>query len=435
MNIICAPAGIVDSISPQQGIVAIADAGFGDILLDLSLYCKPAEFEKTGKEKRADEYGNQIKLSEYPEKMSEVLHSMMHACKSCGLTTQVAYAPYLMHDTEHRNMQEIMTRLSEESIKAASHAGCHYIVIRPLSAGIPKKDLWETNREYYLKLAETAKANDMMILLENQCKDIGGHLVRGVCSDARDASRWIDQLNSQAGEERFGFCMDVGGCSICGQNMYDFIMALGDRLKAVILRENDGCHDSALLPFTCAVQGRSQTDWLNLIRGLREIFFDGQLIMDIKDTAAAFSPVLHSGLLKMAKSVADYFQWQIEMEYVLKKYPVRVLFGAGNMCRNYMKCYGEKYPPLYTCDNNRKRWGERFCGLLVKEPTCLQKLEQNCAIVICNIYYREIEKQLKEMNIRNPIVYFNDEYMPSFYYDRLKRDWLLEDNDGDWRTE
>lgn len=54
--------------------------------------------------------------------------------------------------------------------------------------------------------------------------------------------------------------------------MYDFVLALGHRIKVVILRDGDGSHESALLPFTSAVQGGSRTDWLSLIRGLREIF-------------------------------------------------------------------------------------------------------------------------------------------------------------------
>lgn len=61
------------------------------------------------------------------------------------------------------------------------------------------------------------------------------------------------------------------------------------------------------------------------------------------------------------------------------------------------------------------------CGLLVKDPESLKKLAPDCAIFICNIYYREIEEQLKSMGIDNPIEFFNDEYMPSFYFDRLER--------------
>ena len=86
-----------------------------------------------------------------------------------------------------------------------------------------------------------------------------------------------------------------------------------------------------------------------------------------------------------------------------------------------MKCYGEQYPPLFTCDNNPKAWGTTFYGLEVKPPESLKQVPKDCGIFICNIYYREIEKQLLEMGIaREQIAYFNDEYMPSFYFDRLK---------------
>ncbi|MDE7322319.1 MAG: sugar phosphate isomerase/epimerase [Lachnospiraceae bacterium] len=407
MNIICAPAGIVGRENPRQGVTDISAAGFRDMLLDMSLYCTPAKLEKGEKESLE---GNQE------------LAALLNHCSKNNICTHVAYAPYLMRHTKHNNTSMIMTQVSEMGIKTAAQSGCQYIVIRPLFAGIPDKDLWKANHEYYLRLADTAKENDMMILLENQCKNKNGHLLRGACSDAVSAAEWVDQLNREVGGERFGFCMDAGVCSICGQNMYDFIHALGDRLKTVILRDCDGSHESALLPFTCANQGRPQTDWLNLIRGLREIFFDGQLILNIKDTATSFPPVLRSGLLAMVKSVADYFEWQIEIERVLRKYPSRVLFGAGNMCRNYMKCYGETYPPLYTCDNNKGLWGEMFCGLEVKNPESLRDLDRDCAVIICNIYYKEIEAQLRQMNIKNPIEYFNDEHMPSFYFDRIKRD-------------
>ena len=86
-----------------------------------------------------------------------------------------------------------------------------------------------------------------------------------------------------------------------------------------------------------------------------------------------------------------------------------------------MKCYGEKYPPLFACDNNPKLWDTKFEGLTVKNPEELKKLPKDCGVYICNMYYREIEAQLREMGIEN-IEYFNDEYMPSFYFDRLERE-------------
>lgn len=85
-----------------------------------------------------------------------------------------------------------------------------------------------------------------------------------------------------------------------------------------------------------------------------------------------------------------------------------------------MKCYGEKYPPLYTCDNDKSVWDTKFCGLTVKNPQDLKTLPEDCAIFICNIYYNDIREQILEMGVKNPIEYFNDEYMPSFYVERLE---------------
>lgn len=62
-----------------------------------------------------------------------------------------------------------------------------------------------------------------------------------------------------------------------------------------------------------------------------------------------------------------------------------------------------------------------FCGLEVKPPAALKELPKDCGILICNTYYREIKKQLLEMGIeKDKIGFFNDEYMPSFHFDRLK---------------
>lgn len=419
MNISCGLSGIVDIKHPGQGSHDIIGGGFQNIMLDISMLCSPDELEnlgKPGRKRRKDE----TPISEHPEKLSDSAKEVLCQMLEKGVCVSAVTAPYLKRDTKRGDLSGRLEELAGKSIEICGRTGCKNLILRPLFAGIPEKELWETNKRYYLELAQEAKKNHVMILLSNQCRDMNGHLVRGVCSDGVEASDWVDALNEAAGEERFGFCVDVGICSLCGQNMYEFALALGERIKAVILRDCDGVNEGSLLPFTCVRRGQPQMDWLNLIRGFRKTGFDGELIMDFGDTAAAFSPILRPELVRMAKSVADYFKWQIEIENLLKKYNTRVLFGAGNMCRNYMKCYGKEFPPLFTCDNNSARWGEAFEGLQIRPPEALKDLAPDCAIFICNIYYREIEEQLRKMGIDNPIEYFNDEYMPSFYFDRLE---------------
>lgn len=410
MEIIIYPGGIVDIRHPGQGAGDIAKAGFHDTVLDFSLYCDSDMLEKKGKGAKAMDSAGEL---------AGCLKPLLEKCRDAGLKHSVAAAPYLGRNTQRGDLNGFLRELAEESIRICGQEGCKYVIIRPLHAGIRTDGLWDVNREFYLSLAESAGENGVTILLENECKSVNGHLVRGACSDAETCAAWVDRLNNEAGAGRFGFCMDAGVCNLCGQNMYDFVVGLGDRLKAVVLRDCDGSRENAMLPFTCVNKGASQTDWLNLIRGLRKIGFDGLLLLNLKDTAAAFSPILRPGLAAMAKSVADYFKWQIELEGLLRKYASRVLFGAGNMCRNYMKCYGEEYPPLFTCDNNSSLWETEFCGLKVKPPEALKELSPDCAIFICNIYYREIERQLRKMGLKNPVEFFNDEYMPEFYFDRL----------------
>jgi sugar phosphate isomerase/epimerase len=417
MNIICSPAGIADVERPGQGVADIGRAGFEDVLFDISLGCSAYELESIGKESLKVN-GKKGKVSDNPSELYHHLKLFIDRCVKEQLRTTIAYAPYLPRDTKHTDLNEFLFHLMEESIRICKEAQCSGIIIRPLFSGVEKKEEWEVNKAYYLRLASVARVHDVMIFLENQCQDLNGHLIRGICSNGKTASEWVDKLNEEVGEERFGFCMDVGVCNLCGQNMYDFVLSLGTRLKAVILRDCDGDLENAMLPFTCVNKGQPLTDWLSLIRGLREIGFDGSLILNFADTARSFSPILRPELMKLAMSVANYFKWQIEIESLLKKYQSIVLFGAGNMCRNFMKCYGEKYPPLFTCDNNQSIWGAQFCGLEIKSPESLLDLPDNCGIFICNIYYREIEKQLHEMGIKN-IEFFNDEYMPSYFFDRL----------------
>ena len=418
MNVSCSIKSIVDITRPRQGLKDLFQAGFTDLFLDLSVFASGGDLEQFGKQNWKKTAWNYI--IENPEDLKNAVFNMSSVWSGMQLNCKTAMAPFLLRETKRSDLSELQKLLVEESILACGKIGCRYLVVRPLAVKDSQVDLWKMNRDYYLGLVSLAKEHDVIILLENQCKYYHGHLIRGFCADGYEAAEWVDQLNAEAGEERFGFCLNVGTANLCGQNMYDVVCTLGNRIKAVMLSDCNGNQESALLPFTSVNNGNSQTDWLNLIRGLRKTEFDGELILNASDTANAFSPILRPALLQLMKSTADYFKWQIEMENLLKKYPFRVLFGAGNMCRNYMKCYGQEYPPLYTCDNNSSIWGTSFCGLEVKAPEELKKLPEGCAIFICNIYYREIQEQLQNMGIRNPIEFFNDEYMPDFYFDRLE---------------
>lgn len=414
IKIVCVPTGLIDLKHPEKGLAVIREGGFDSILFDLAACCPPGELEKLGKPEKENP-GERSIASKYRERLSESVAPLLRQCREQQVHISIVCAPCLCRNTERSDLTELLSELVKESIKICGRAGCKQLIVSPVSAGASHEAEWEVNRKYYLGLVNTARENDITILLQSQFRDMNGRLVRGICTNVNETATWIDRLNREAGEERFGFCMDTSVCTLCGQRMQELALVLGSRIKAVILRDCDGQHDTSMLPFTCVNYGHLRTDWSGLILGLREICFDGSLLIDFSSNTMAYSHLFRPKLLQLAKMTADYFRWQIAMKAVLKKYEKRVLFGAGNMCCNYMKCYGGEFPPLFTCDNDKSRWGGRSEGLEIRPPEALRQIDPDCAVFICNIYYREIEGQLRQMGICNPVEYFSDEYMPSYF--------------------
>ena len=401
--------GISDFRFPEQGINDIRKSEFENVYINLDgLYLGPFKSIKD----RNDEFLKGIKYE------AELI-SFFRKVYSCQMRISAVHSPVLKTNEYGDEFRKLYHDLSLKTIRSIKEINCRYVVIPALPDDNGRFRLSDENRGHFLSLADDAKKSEVTLLIENCCNYYNGHYVRSDYSDARKLKKFVATLNRTVGTELFGIVMDSGNCSLCGADMKEFITVSGEAIKVVLIRENDGVNDVSMLPFTSVNQG-VKTDWLGLVRGLRSIDFDGDMIYDIADTAAAFSPLLKPHLLELVKATADYFKWQIEIEKILKKHEKRVLFGAGNMCNKYMKCYGTKYPPLFTCDNNSKRWGDTICGLEIKNPEELKSLPEGCAVIICNLYYREIEEQIRKMGIKNPVEFFNDEYLPEYPFEWLE---------------
>ncbi len=407
MDVVCSSSGLVSIKRPRVALTKIRKAGFEEFVLDFNSFTGGI----ASKQHREDTLAH----------WREWLQKYVTEIDGQGFRKRIAIAPHFVQKQEIPHMESLKTELVKECIKYAGEYGYEYIVVSPFE-GNSLEEVMSINTDFYLSLVEHAKEAGVMILIVNALRDLNGHPLRGFCSEPSQAVALVDKLNDAAGAEVFGFCLDIGVCNMVGQNMFYVVTALGERLKSLYLYDNDGVHNNRLMPFFAANGAGSQLDWLNLIRGLRSVRFDGPAILFFSSTLMALSPSLRQMFLEFAHKMAKYLEWQVDMESTLDKYSTRVLFGAGNMCRAYMKCYGEKYPPIYTCDNNSKVWGIEFCGLTVHNPEDLRSLPVDCAIFICNSYYDEIERQLREMGIKNPIERFNDEFMPSFHFTRLESD-------------
>lgn len=392
MNAIFSPHGIISDLHPRQGIMDFKKAGINEVVLDFASF-----------------YRN--------------LNSTADMILQNNITMK--YASYILGDMQRKYMLEkgVSPINVPDAMKYAAECGCQYFLLEPVELSLSNKS-YVINKEYYLSYAEMAERLGLTVLIGNSSICLNGKYMRGFGSDGYELSRFVEELNKCCGSDVFKIYVDVGNLNLCGQDMQSFICELGSLVKLVYLQDNDGKNAVSMLPFTAVSHGTSTTNWLSLIRGLRNIDYLGDIVLDIHDTLAAFSPLLKPAVVNLAVETGKFIIWQINMENAMKKYKKIILFGAGNMCRNYMRCYADNYPPMFTCDNNSKMWGKEFCGLEVKNPAILSEMSScgkldDVGVFVCNVYYREIEEQLRNMNVPN-IEFFNDEYLPKYPFDRLE---------------
>ncbi len=83
-----------------------------------------------------------------------------------------------------------------------------------------------------------------------------------------------------------------------------------------------------------------------------------------------------------------------------------ILFGSGMMFEDYMKKWGSRYRPAFLVDNDENKWGRSRMGIEIREPEKILEIpEEKRHLIICSFYYKEIEKQLREMGITEYRVY------------------------------
>ncbi len=85
---------------------------------------------------------------------------------------------------------------------------------------------------------------------------------------------------------------------------------------------------------------------------------------------------------------------------------VYVIFGAGNAGQELVDVFPESIS--YIVDNDPKKWGTYFNGILINNPEMLlQENKKDLRIFIASMYFDQIKSQLDAMGLKNKKHYFN----------------------------
>lgn len=237
------------------------------------------------------------------------------AAAECGLVFEQMHAPFPLRQKGLDEVNAKMLRITKNCMDICARMGGRYLVVHPVTLAYEcsKKEEHDFNMEMYQELIPMAKKNGIVICLENMFVDQKAHLTEGACSDFVEAAAWIDELNGIAGEALFGFCFDVGHANILGKNLYQSVLALGDRLKILHLHDNDGVSDLHTMPYTFARSWNpAATDWEGFLRGLREIKYEGVINFETFRCMESFPRELHPSVLRLLADMGRYFSAQID---------------------------------------------------------------------------------------------------------------------------
>ena len=228
-------------------------------------------------------------------------HPYRAAAEKYGIVNAQAHAPFpswVADFDKAGDYNEYLLHVMEITIAGCACIGCKKLVVHPFFGTyenmLSEEAEWELNKSAYAHLIPAAKKWGVTILLENMFVRHRGKIYQACCSDFHQAARYVDVLNELAGEKIFGFCMDTGHALLVGKDIKHALTALGSRIEAFHIHDNNGIDDQHLAPYMGVL------DWDRFVEGLREIGYHGHLSFETHGTVErAFDPELVPEALRL----------------------------------------------------------------------------------------------------------------------------------------
>ncbi|MBQ4082242.1 MAG: sugar phosphate isomerase/epimerase [Clostridia bacterium] len=211
-----------------------------------------------------------------------------------GIVCNQSHAPFPVRCPEIRSQLK-------KAIECTAEAGGQICVIHPDN----NKNAQE-NAEMYWELLPFAKGCGVKIATENMWnwdkeKD---QACFAACATPQSFCEHIDIV----GSDHLVACLDLGHAEMrgCNTSAVEMIHALGPRLQALHIHDNDQWHDSHQIPFSM------QIDFHAIVRALKEIGYNGYFTLEVDQYSKKFSTDRISeavaDMAAAAKKLANLFE-------------------------------------------------------------------------------------------------------------------------------
>ena len=298
-------AGWYRESDPQGSLAYIKSCGFAAVDFDMNTYIN--------KEKMLSE-GPYPTVFDHPtEEVCAHFAPLKQACEQTGVEIGQIHAPFPAYYDGREDLNDYLRNVLDKCFAVCEYLGCPAIVVHPIRGNDHAHELELTLTHYRQLIPLVKKYKGVKICLENLFNRQENRIAGGRLSDVTDARNMLDQLNAEAGEHRFGFCLDVGHTNLTHTNVKSFILAMGDRITNLHIHDNNGVDDLHIVPYTCMITKNSHVcDWDGFVEGMREIGYQGILSFETDRIFNAFPESVHTEVLKLISAIGRDWANKIE---------------------------------------------------------------------------------------------------------------------------
>ena len=230
--------------------------------------------------------------NEYPsnfrnENYIEYAKSVRALADDLGIVCNQSHAP-LAHDNGDKAHDDNTFNQIVKSLEIASVLGAKISVVHPkqhLPYGIGNNAqiLKEQNIAFYRSLVPYCEKYNIKVAVENMWQLDPAeekYVVDSTCSRPEEFCEYVDAIDS----EWIVACLDLGHAPIVGQDVPNMIRALGHRLQALHVHDNDLKDDLHLPPYS------GKMDFNAICSALKEIGYNGDITFECDSTTVLKYP-------------------------------------------------------------------------------------------------------------------------------------------------
>lgn len=291
----------------------IKECGFDAVDFNIDIYL---DTEKLAKERvYVTQRGAQSIFEKSLEEVVEFFKPLKEASEKTGVSICQMHAPFNSWFINNEEANEELVTVIDKCLAVCEYVGCPAIVVHPTYRGTFELQHMSDRMMYRSLIPIVKKYKGVKICLENIFYRLPTkRIIEGRLSDSREAVELIDLLNSEAGGDYFGFCLDVGHAILTRKNIKEYIKALGDRLTVLHIHDNNGDNDLHVIPYTCldTASNKPICDWDGFVDGLREIGYKGTICFETFRIFHMFPKAVQPEALKLVSAIGRHWAERIE---------------------------------------------------------------------------------------------------------------------------